>query len=971
MKAIMPKSVVILLLYFFSGVSALIYEIIWARMLGLIVGTAVTAWAAVLVSYMGGMALGSVLGGRVADRVKRPLRVFALCEGGIGLFGIASPLILHYIQQFCVTALPALPGIQTAVSVMALVVPTMLMGATFPVVGRAFVADDRPLGRDLAILYSANTFGAIIGTLAVGFFLLPAVGMSASLCAAAAVNFAVAAGAMLYFRNCEVGCGGKAPFEKEENSPLPRPMPEWLFPSVLACSGFCAMAFEVLWSRALVFFLTSTTYSFTVVLSVVLMGLAGGGMAATAIAKKQRFPVVGVAALQLFIGLYGFATLFFLHGLDPVIHFNEAHVTHVWLHWIGVRYAACFAVIFPAALCMGATFPLAVGASCRSFRTAGSSIGALSALNTVGGIAGSLAAAFLLIPVAGIQRSLAVVAIINCAAGLAVIGWGMRVSKVRIAAGAFASMVLGFLCMEFSAGHPMVLYSHAGRGIGVSIVSYKEDQAASVAVLQSNHDRRLNIDGFNAAGTSHYEYMHLLAHLPVLLSPSPDTVLVVCFGSGTTCGTAALYPRVGRVDCAEISPAVIASARYFADVNYNAAENPKVRIVVADGRNHLLRTRRRYNVITLEPMHPYLASATNLYSADFYRLCRSRLSAHGVMAQWAPMHILSPREYRMLIASFASVFPHTSLWLLGTEGILIATMDSLRMNMDSLKRRMSPDAPKADLDKISLTGPARLLSCFLMDEQRIREYVGDAPVISDDLHGLEFSAPHSRVLPISRMWVDNMNDLLRNRVSVLPCIVDPGAAAIAEINRCQEASCLIMQAGIWNAQGQIFQAFAWADSALSLMPGDTTAKMIRRESAGEVMRFHLNGARILRKQGDFQGAEAAYLQSLSVDSFCTTVQTELATLYGDLGMPDKVLEYLQMAVRSSPGDPATHTDLAVACLNLNRPEDAEKELLRAISLNENYGRAYFFLGSLYQETGRGVEGGKALEKATGLGYKQQ
>jgi spermidine synthase len=454
----------------------------------------------------------------------------------------------------------------------------------------------------------------------------------------------------------------------------------------------------------------------------------------------------------------------------------------------------------------------------------------------------------------------------------------------------------------------------------------------------------------------------------VLLSPSPDTVLVVCFGSGTTCGTAALYPQVGRVDCAEISPAVIASARYFADVNYHAADNPKVRIFVGDGRNHLLRTRRRYDVITLEPMLPYMASATNLYSADFYRLCRSRLTAHGVMAQWAPMHVLSPLEYRMLIASFASVFPHTSLWFLGTEGILIGTMDSLRIDLDSLKRRMSPDAPMADLAKISLTDPARLLSCFLMDEQRVREYVGNAPVISDDLHGLEFSVPHNRILPISRMWLENMNELLLNRVTVLPYIVKTDDRTTAEINRCREASSCIMKAEILNAQWQSFQALAAADSALKLMPGDTTARMIRLESADNVVRLYLNEARISRNQGDLQAAEGAYLQALAVDSLCAPVQTELATLYTSLGIFDKVLEYTQKAVTSSPDDPAMHTNLAVAYLNLNRPADAEVELLHAIGIDESYGRAHYFLGMLYEESGRKEKAAFAMKRAEELGY---
>jgi len=970
----------ILLLYFFSGLSALVYEIVWARMLGLIVGTVVAAWAAVLVAYMGGMALGAFTGGRIADRVSRPRRFFALCEAGIGLFGAASPAILHLVQQLCV-AVPLLPGTSAVVHTIirlviaggVLIIPTMLMGATFPVVSRALVTKGRPFGRDLGVIYAANTSGAIIGTIATGFFLLPVLGMSVSLFLAAAINCAVALGAMLVVRSGDSTCAKDAPVKVIENSVTQRPLPVWLFPMVLVCSGFCAMAFEVLWSRALVFFLTSTTYAFTTVLSVVLAGLAGGGLTAAAIAKNRSNPAAWVAALMFFIGFWGFASPFLLHGLDPAIHFAEGRLIHSWWQWIAVRYAVCFAVIFPPALCMGAIFPLAIGASCRSFDTAGRTIGSLSSLNTLGGIAGSLAAAFLLVPAAGIQRSLAIVAIINCCCGLVVMGRGTGVSRGRIAAGALASLLLCFVCLTFSSHHPMVLYSRAVRSAGspVSLVSYKEDQAASVAVLKTDRGRTLNIDGFNAAGTYGYEYMHLLAHLPVLLSPSPDTVLVICLGTGTTCGTVGLHPSVKRVDCAEISPAVVASAQYFSDVNYHVADNPKIRIIVDDGRNHLLRTRRRYDVITLEPMHPYMASATNLYSKDFYLLCRDRLSAHGVMAQWAPMHVLSPAEYRMLIASFASVFPYTSLWFLGTEGILIGSVDSLRIDSDALKQRMSADGVRDDLAKISLAGPERLVSCFLLGERQITEYVKDVPVISDDMPRIEFSAPRNLVRPINRSWLENMEELLGRRVPVLPFVADAGDTMIEGIRRCSAASSMIMKAGTMNARQQFFQALTAADSALALMLGDTTALIIRREAMDNAVLLCLNGARGLRSQALIPQSVQAYLRAIALDSSCVPAHTELATLYTSLGMVDKSLEHAQKAIAFSPGDPAMHTNLAVVYMNLNCPADAEAELLCALGIDERYGRAHYFLGMLYGESGRKEKAERALKRAQELGYRPQ
>ena len=674
---------------------------------------------------------------------------------------------------------------------------------------------------------------------------------------------------------------------------------------------------------------------------------------------------------MLCIGAWGFASPFLLHALDPAIHFAEGRLVHVWWQWIALRYIISFTVVFPPALCMGAIYPLAIGASCRSIDTAGRTIGSLSALNTLGGIAGSLAAAFLLVPALGIQRSLVIVAIVNCIGGLAVLAHMPKNSRIWTVAAAVTTVVMAVACFAFSGLHPMILYSRVIRGDAgpVSLVSYKEDQVASVAVIKNDRGRTLNIDGFNAAGTFRYEYMHLLAHLPLLLSPRPDTVLVICFGTGTTCGIAGTNPSVKQVDCAEISPAVVASAGYFSDVNYHAAQNPKVRLIIDDGRNYLLRSRRRYNVITLEPMHPYLASATNLYSADFYRLCRERLAAHGIMAQWAPLHVLSRPQYRMLIASFVSSFPHASLWFLGTEGILIGGLDPLQIDIAALKRTMSADGVVNDLAKISLTGPERLLSCFLMDERHIREFVKDVPVISDDMPRIEFSAPHNLVLPSNLLWTENMEELLGRRVSVSPFVVNADDTLLQGIVQCSRASVMIMKAGVMNSRQQFFQALTEADSALALMPGDTTGRMVRHEAMDNATLMCLNGARGLRGQGLLLPAEAAYLRALTIDSLCVAAHTELATLYTTLGMVDKSLWHAQKAVVFSPGDPAAHTNLAVVYMNLNREAEAEAELLRAIGIDERYGPAHYFLGSLYGETGRTEMAQTALKRAEELGYR--
>jgi spermidine synthase len=975
----MPIRRVMLLLFFSSGFSALIYEIVWARMLGLIIGTSVAAWGTVLAVYMGGMALGCWAGGKLADRVSRPMLLFALCEAGIGLFGAASPALLHLAHGAYISLL-SLFGTSADATVLPrvimtgvlFVIPTALMGCTLPAVSRAVFSKERLFGRDLGLIYSVNTFGAVAGSLTAGFALLPAFGMSVSLLTAAVINCAVAAAALLFAsRSCEDD-PAKVPFGAAVETPLPHTLPAWLLPSVLVCSGFCAMAFEVLWSRGLVFSLSSTTYAFTTVLSVVLAGLAAGSLAAAVIARNSLRVPAWIAGLQLCIGIVGLSSPWMLQHIDTIIRFAENHLGHSWWQWLTVRYLVSSGMILVPALCMGATFPLVIGASIKSLSAAGRAVGSLSSLNTLGGIAGALAAAFLLIPAAGIQRSLVIIAVINCIAGLAVMGY-KRGTRKRTAAAAALVSALAVISLTFTGRNPLVIYSRAVSSTGgpVSLESYKEDQSAGVAVLKNRTGRTLNIDGFNAAGTFRYEYMHLLAHLPVLLSPSPDTALVICLGTGTTCGIVGLYPSVKLVECVEISPAVIASARKFSDVNYNCMDNPKIRVRSGDGRNHLLTTRRRYDVITLEPMHPYLASATNLYSTDFYLLCRSRLTAHGVMAQWAPMHALSSREYRSLIASFAGVFPHASLWFLGTEGILVGAMDSLRIDLSVLKRAMSAAAPMGDLAKISLASPERLLSCFLLDKNGIRNYVNNAPVISDDRPVLEFSAPRNLVLPLERMWRDNAEEILKRRVSILPFLTATDSASTEEIRRYETASSLMMKAGILNTRQQFFQAMAAADSALALMSGDTTARLIRREAMDNTVLLCLNEARGFRSQGLLLQAEQAYLQAVAIDPLCAPAYTELATLYTSRGMKEKGLDHARKAVIASPDDPAMHTNLAVSYMNCNRYADAETELLRALAIDQNYGRAYDFLAELYRETGRENLAQPSLRRAGEPGHRQR
>ncbi len=932
-------------------------------MFGFVLGTTSVAWAIVLAAYMGGMALGSFFGGRLADRIANPLKAFAFCEVAIGLFGACSWPIIGVAQQvfsspsfLTLVPAPLTEIVKITASVLMLSVPTACMGATFPLVSRGILTRNSGNAKAIGLIYSVNTFGAVLGAVSTGFVLLSGLGISLSLFAAASINIVIATILLFAFKQ-------NLPQNPDPDLELEIKTPKTfddgrmrVFAFVLACTGFCTMAFEVLWARSLVYFLTSTTYAFTAMLSVVLAGLACGAMIATAIGKKTTNGRIWISAFQMFIGIFACITPLLLQHIDPLIHHIETALSHTWFNWVIVRYAVCLGMVFPPALCMGATFPLSMGYAIGSFKDSGKSIGLLLFVNTAASILGALTVTFLFVPSVGTQASFVVIALGNFCAGFFVFGRNkIARSKLFIPTVAVIALLLVVLLL-FANKFPMVGFSSAVRMAQrpIRVVSYKEDRAVSVAVLKTDRERILNIDGFNAAGTYRYEYMHLMGHLPVLLAQHPDTALVICLGTGTTCGAVGLHENVLWVDCAEISRAVISSVNVFADVNNNLERNLKIHILCEDGRNHLLRSKRMYDVITLEPMHPYLSSATNLYSADFYALCKKRLSQHGVMAQWAPLHVLSPKEYRMLIHSFTSVFPHASLWFLGTEGILIGTMDSLHLNIDALKMKMAQEGVAKDMATISLAEPARLLSCFVMDERALAAYVDGVGTMTDDRPIIEFTAPRNLALPADRMWLANMEELEKRRVSVLPFIDQGSHFSLAEVVRSGEAASFGMKSEIAFVKQDFSHALALADSALARVSGDTTFKMIRAQAAEGVMTISLNKARWFRRLGNLQEAEKAYLQASAVDSSSAALQTEITTLYTQMELFDLALPHALRATELSP-DPELTVNLAVVYMNLNRPSDAQTALRQALRLQSSNKRALYYLKMLDEEKGKTLQ----------------
>jgi spermidine synthase len=740
------------LLFFLSGFTALTYELLWVRKVALIVGVHAYAVSTVLASFFLGMAAGAFLFGERGGRRRNPVRTYALLEVGIAVSAAAvswlldHPLALHRALAFI--ALPSiLPSglVRFGFLFLVLLVPTSLMGGTLPILSRAVVARGETLGREIGRLYALNTFGGALGVLASAFLLVRAFGVNATLAAAVGVNVLVAATALWWARRPAAAAEAEPSRAAAEDPATHRGRRVAL--ALFALSGFASLASEVIWTRILIQGLRSRLLAFAMVLAVFLLGIVGGSWAASGRVGRLRsaWRLYAFVQLALALGMVGGGLLLrplaesWSSAIYPALLARGLSSEVVWLEQITLVPAAVLAV--PTFL-MGFGFPLVV-TLCGRRQTIEADVGRLYVVNTLGGVAGSLIAGFVLIPRLGTQTSLLSVASLSVLAALAAGAYGFAARRVRLllVAGALAGWfgVLRLIPPDF------IRQTYVGRFPGE--VVFHEEGVEGTAVIYEQMEagqrfRRLVINGSSNSGDTmaSLRYMRLQAHLPVLLHPGEaQDVLVICLGTGITYGSVFHHPARGRRVCVELSGSVVRGAAAFAASNGGVLARPDSEVVIADGRHFLLSDPSAFDVITLEPPPPNTSGAVNLYTPEFYRLCKARLRPDGVMAQWLPLH-QKAAELKMIARAFVDEFPHTSLWTTELqETLLVGTVAPLRIDFRRLEAKMAAPAVARDLEAIGVRSAPELLSLFLLDDRALRAYVAESPAVSDDWPRLEYS----------------------------------------------------------------------------------------------------------------------------------------------------------------------------------------------------------------------------------------
>jgi spermidine synthase len=749
--------ILLLVLFIGSGCAALIYEIVWLQLLQMVIGSSAVSLGVLLGTYMGGMCLGSFALPRIVSRRRHPLRVYALCELGIGACGIvvlfAMPSLVRFYAAYVGHGLPGIL-LRGAVSAVCLLLPTMLMGATLPAISRWI--EMTPQGVSwLGFFYAGNIIGAVGGCLLAGFYLLRVLDMSLATYVAAALNGSIAL--------VGLGLAALTPYRTPAGNPTQsravRAPGSWPVYVAIALSGLCALGAEVIWTRLLSLMLGATVYTFSIILAVFLAGLGIGSSLGSSLARKTVRPRLALGCCQILLAAAISWTALMVAKSLPYWPINPSLSKSPWFSF-QLDIVRCLWAVLPAACLWGASFPLALRAVASRAKDPGRLVGGVYAANTVGAIVGALGFSMLLIPWVGTQQSQRLLIGLSAAASLLMFVPLLRQFRANVSsptkpvnpkfrtAGAFAlaaSVGLAALLVWSVPGVPWKLVAYGRylptRTEEAKVLFVGEGMNASVAVTELKGGTRIFHVSGRAEASNQGQDMRMermLGHFPALVHPRPRSVLVVGCGAGVTAGSFVLHPDVERIVICEIEPLISkVVARLFGQENYNVLDDPRVTVVIDDARHYILTTRERFDIITSDPIHPWIKGSAMLYTKEYFELCKRHLNPGGVITQWVPLYESTLDAVKSELATFFDVFPQGTIWSnefigFGYDVVLLGQAGATRINVDELQKRLDRDDHRLMAQSLREVG-------FKSAVHLLATYAGQGPDLKAWLKGAEIN----------------------------------------------------------------------------------------------------------------------------------------------------------------------------------------------------------------------------------------
>ncbi len=760
-------------LFLLSGVTGLVYEVLWARQLGVVLGNAAHAHAVVLATFMGGLALGNAWLGRLGDRTASPLRLYGRLELGVALLAGISPAVLALASNAYLAAAPALDPTwrvvaKAVVAALALLPATILMGGTLPILARYITESLAGLKASVAGLYCLNSAGAAVGALLAAFWLIPAYGTTFPVVLAALVNAAIGVVAIA------IDQYGEAPAAPPPEDATPPPAGDQapadagrhralLFVAV-GCAGFAAMVMETVWIRLLSIATTSSTYSFAVMLAAFIGGIALGSWLVRRLSPAGGDPLLQFGLAEAGAGLAVLLTLPFYEWL-PYLFLRASMllrpVPETFLMVEGLKAAVSLLLMLPPTILIGMTLPLASRAAARTFGEVGTAVGRVFATNTLGNVAGALVGGLVLLPLVGMRNALELAAVVallvGCAAATARIPLARRAAVMAVAIAGFGVYraitppwdvaLANFGATRWQGKAPTSFEAYKRDAVGQVKVVFHADDAHATVVVQDRADgsqRTLKVNGKPDASTGADDMATQvsLGHLPALLAANARRGLIVGLGAGVSAGAALAHP-IERLDVVEISSAVVQGARYFEGANRKALDDPRLRLHVDDAFHHLAVVPDRYDFIMSEPSNPWVAGVSHLYTSDFYALAKQRLAPGGVFVQWLHTYMSDDEAVALILRTMADAFPHVELWQArnGSDLMLVGAMAPIESDFRVMGARLARPEVASDLARIDVTDLPTMLSLQVASDARVRELAGEGPVNSLVQPRLEVMAP--------------------------------------------------------------------------------------------------------------------------------------------------------------------------------------------------------------------------------------
>jgi spermidine synthase len=751
-----------LLLFAGSGCAALIYEIVWFQLLQLVIGSSAVSLGLLLAAYMGGLCLGSVALPWLVSTRHHPMRVYALLELGVAALGIIAlfgvPVIARiYIAGASPTGLAGLV-LRGAVAAVCLLPPTFLMGASLPAIARWVETTPRGVSW-LGLLYSANVAGAVTGCVLAGFYLLRVHDMGFATYIAAAINVGVA---LLALALAGSSAHRTSVDPQERGTQVTRAPGVMFVYAAIAFSGLTALGAEVVWTRLLSLLLGATVYTFSIILAVFLTGLWAGSGAGSFLARRVRDPRLALAICQILLAVAIAWTAFTLAYVLPWWPVDPWLSINPWLNF-DLDLTRCIRAIFPATLLWGASFPLALAAAAAIREDPARLTGEVYAANTAGSIVGALAFSLLLIPAIGTQGSQQVLIWLAAAAAVVAVAPMVFRKPITFATGVACAIALAWGLSATVGAVPWQAIAYGRRvapilrgldranDAATTPVFVGEGINSSVVITQRGDQKFFYVSGKSEASSALLDMrlQRMMGHLPALTSSAPHSVLVVGFGAGVTAGSFVPYPEVRNIVICELEPLIPpASDEFFGKENNHVLRDARARVVYDDARHYILTTPEKFDVITTDPIHPWVKGTSTLYSKEYYELVKRHLNPGGVAAQWLPIYESDEDTVKTELATFFSVFPNATVWsnYLNGDGydlVLLGSADPAPINVDALQRRLgqsSYSGVSASLAETGFHSAVDLLATFAGTAPDLAPMLANAQINEDLNMRLQYMA---------------------------------------------------------------------------------------------------------------------------------------------------------------------------------------------------------------------------------------